>query len=452
MFVTLTNAGQNVQALLSRDAVGSTALEDFHRYADTGDLIRVTGVLGESRNGTPSVLVAGWSMEAKSLRPVPFRGLDKPEARLRDRSADLVVHPAHAQVLRQRSAIIGAVRKVLVDEGYLEVDTPMLQAVHGGASARPFETWSNAYGLDLSLRIAPELYLKRLLVGGLGPIFEIGRNFRNEGADATHNPEFTSLEAYQPYGDYTTMRALTERLIRAAAEVIHGEAVVPLPTSAEARQGLGGLGGLGGKDNVALLDISGTWAVVPVLDAVSEALGIRVEMSTPAEELIRAGADHDLALNARMSVGAMIEEIYSKLVEPVTMRPTFFTDFPQETSPLTRGHRAKPGLVERWDLVIAGMEVATAYTELTDPVEQRRRLTAQSQKAAAGDPEAMQLDEDFLRAMELGMPSAGGLGIGMDRLVMLLTNLAIRSVLAFPFVRPDGPAAPATSILSEPEA
>ena len=277
------------------------------------------------------------------------------------------------------------------------------------------------------MRIAPELYLKRLLVAGIGPVFELGRNFRNEGADATHNPEFTSLEVYQPHGDYTTMRHLTERLVRRAAREVHGAEVVPLPTRDTLRAGAG---------QTPLTDVSGEWPVVTVLDAVSAAVGRRVDLDTDVDVLLGLARDHDVPVRPEMGPGAVIEELYAELVEPVTMQPTFYTDFPVETSPLTHPHRSSKGLVERWDLVIAGVEVGTAYSELTDPIDQRERLTEQSRKAAAGDVDAMAVDEDFLQALELGMPPTGGLGIGIDRLVMLLTNTAIRSVLTFPFVRP----------------
>ena len=427
VFATVTDGGARAQVLLDDDHVGPPSRRAFRTLVDVGDLVRITGALGQSRTGTRSIIAGQWRTEAKALRPVPFTGLDAPQARARDRSADLLVHPEQQVLLRQRSAVVGAVRGCLQAEGYLEVDTPMLQTVHGGASARPFQTWSNAYGLELSLRIAPELYLKRLLVGGMGPVFEIGRNFRNEGADATHNPEFTALEAYRPHADYTEMRLLTERLVRQAATAVHGAEVIPRPELAQLRRGLEG---------VDLMDVSGPWAVVPVLEAVSFALDATVDLSTPTAELRRLGRLYGIEFAPAAGAGTMIEDLYADLVEPNTTTPTFFVDFPQETSPLTRPHRQTPGLVERWDLVIAGMEVATAYSELTDPVDQRERLTEQSRRTAAGDPEAMQLDTDFLHALELGMPPAGGLGIGIDRLVMLLTNTPIRSVLAFPLLRP----------------
>jgi lysyl-tRNA synthetase class 2 len=436
VFVTLVDGSSGVQVVLDpATARSSGEVADFARFVDRGDLVRVEGTPGRSRNGTPSLIACSWRMEAKSLHPVPFGALTDPETRLRQRSADLVVHPDAVGLLRSRSEVVASVRDTLAGLGFTEVETPMLNTVHGGATARPFRTFANAYGLDLSLRIAPELHLKRLLVGGVGPIFELGRSFRNEGADATHNPEFTSLEVYLPHADYTTMRGLTERVIKDAARRVHGHEALPIPVLGQARAGLRG---------VELVDVSDPWPVVPVLDAVSAAVAEHVGLDADPDHLIEVARSHGVPVRADMGPGAIIEELYSCLVEPLTTAPTFYTDFPQETSPLTRPHRFVPGLVERWDLVIAGMEVGTAYSELTDPVDQRRRLTEQSLRAAAGDPEAMEVDEDFLFALEIGMPPAGGLGIGIDRLVMLLTNTSIRQVLTFPFVRPQEPAGAGT--------
>jgi lysyl-tRNA synthetase class 2 len=427
VFVTLVSGDVQLQALLDAELLTRAGLRKFTGFVGSGDLLRVEGRTGCSRTGTPSLLVHDWHLEAKALVPVPFRPLHDRAARLRQRSLDLIVHPAEAELLRGRSRVITAVRGLLHDRGYLEVETPILQAVHGGAAARPFETRSNAYGVGLSLRIAPELYLKRLVVGGLGPVFELGRNFRNEGVDATHNPEFTSLEVYQPGGDYDTMRHLTEDLIRCAARTLHGRAVIPLPSPDQVRRGLSG---------VDLVDVSNPWQVVDVQTAVSRAVGRHVTIDTDLDVLLEVADEHGIEPPDDAGPGALIEALYERLVEATTMAPTFYTDFPLETSPLTRPHRSRPGLVERWDLVIAGMEVGTAYTELTDPIEQRYRLTEQSLRAAAGDPDAMAVDEEFLAALELGMPPTGGLGIGIDRLVMVLTNNPIRSVLTFPFVRP----------------
>ena len=360
-------------------------------------------------------------MAAKALQPVPFGGLTDPGQRARQRTLDLLVHPEAGDKLRARSVALRAVRDTLLAEGYLEAETPILGTVHGGATARPFRTFSHAYGVDLVLRIAPELALKRLLAGDMGPVFEMGRNFRNEGADATHNSEFTVLEAYKPFADYHDMRRLTESVIKAAARAVYGAEVIPLP----------------GPDGVSqLVDVSGEWPVVTVCEAVSAAVGQQVDQFTDLETLLGLARAHQVAVHDGMGPGAVLEELYGELVEGATIMPTFYADFPVETSPLTGPHRSKPGLVERWDLVIRGSELGTAYSELNDPIEQRRRLTEQSWKAAAGDAEAMEIDDDFLAALEAGMPPAGGLGIGLDRVVMLLTESNIREVLSFPFVRP----------------
>lgn len=434
LFATLTDDGVEQQLLLDAATLGRQALREFNAVVDTGDLIMVDAVLGFSRTGTASLLVNSWQMMAKALHPLPFRAFTNPQARLRQRSTDLIVNPNQAQQLRQRSLVVRSVRHTLDQAGFLEVETPILHTIHGGATARPFTTYINAYGMDLSMRIAPELYLKRLLIGGMGPIYEMGRNFRNEGADATHNPEFTSLEVYQPYADYTTMRLLTQQLIVNAAQAIYGEPVLPLRSATEAaadcEQELAAAG------HLRLTNVADPWPVVPMLDALSDAVGLRVSLDMDFDQLLHLARSHGVAVHEEMGPGTLLEELYAELVEPATTSPTFYTDFPQETSPLTRPHRSKPGLVERWDLVINGMEVGTAYSELTDPIDQRQRLTDQSLKAAGGDVEAMEIDEDFLYALELGMPPTGGMGLGIDRLVMLLTGTTIRSVLSFPFVKP----------------
>jgi lysyl-tRNA synthetase class 2 len=397
-------------------------VREFTCLVDVGDLLLVRADPGCSRNGTPSLLVESWTMLAKALHPVPFGRFEDPEARARQRSTDLVVHPAAIEPLRDRARVLAALRRTLDAEGFCEVETPMLQTVHGGATARPFRTHSFAHGMDLSLRIAPELALKRLVVAGMGAVYEIGRNFRNEGADATHNPEFTALEAYLPHADYHDMRRLAERLVVEASRAVHGAAVLPLPT--------------GPDGTLELTDISAPWPVVPVLDAVSRAVGRAVSMDTELDELLGLAAEHHVGVREDAGPGALIEGLYGALVEPRTMLPTFYTDFPEETSPLTRPHRCVRGLAERWDLVVGGIELGTAYSELTDPIEQRRRLVQQSLRAAAGDVEAMEVDDDFLLALELGMPPTGGLGLGVDRLAMLVSGTNIRGVLSFPFVKP----------------
>jgi lysyl-tRNA synthetase class 2 len=419
VFAVLADGPRRLQAVLEARTVDAQARR-FARLVDTGDLVRVEGVAGASRSGEPSLMVTRWTLLAKALRPIRFDRGPTVSGSRRERVSDLIVRPREADLLRQRAAVVRSLRSTLEREGYLEVETPVLNPVHGGASARPFKTWSNAYGMDLSLRIAPELHLKRLVIAGLGPLFEIGRNFRNEGADASHNPEFTALEAYRPFADYTDMRLLAERLVRAAMVAVHGAEVLPL----------------GAPDR--LVPVPEPFRAVRFLDAVSQAVGTPVDIDMDFDLALAVARQHGLAPRGDVGVGAVLEQLYADLVEPATVLPTFYLDFPVETSPLTRPHRCVPGLAERWDLVVAGRELATAYSELTDPVDQRRRLVAQSHRAAAGDLEAMEVDEAFLSDLELGMPPTGGLGMGVDRLVMAVTGVPMRSVLAFPFVRPTG--------------
>jgi lysyl-tRNA synthetase class 2 len=420
VFAVLEEGSARIQAMLTRDRLDAAALRLWRRAVDVGDQVSVTGEIVSSEKGELSVLAGSWAMAAKCLEPLPglHASFSDAEARVRERHLDLIVNePARAAVLA-RSRAVRALRELLAQRGFSEVETPVLQAVHGGAQARPFTTTINAYGLDLYLRIAPELYLKRLCVGGLQNVFELGRNFRNEGADATHNPEFTSLEAYQAYADYTVMRELARELILAAACAVHGAPIAVRPDG-------------------ETVDLGRPWPVVPVHEAVSRAAGTPIEPGTPREDVVAVCRRHGLHVPARAGAGEAVLELYEALVEPTTTLPTFYSDFPVETSPLTRVHREDPRLAERWDLVAFGMELGTAYSELTDPVDQRRRFTEQSLRAAAGDPEAMQLDEDFLAAMAYGMPPTGGLGLGVDRVLMLLTGGNVRSTLTFPFVRPD---------------
>jgi len=414
-FATLRDWSGDVQVLLTGDEV----LAGWKSGVDLGDHIGVSGEVITSKRGEVTVKADSWTLTAKCLHPLPdkHRGLSDPEALVRQRHLDLIVNPAAREMLRVRSAAVHAVRSTLVGRDFLEVETPILQRIHGGANARPFVTHSNAYDMRLYLRIAPELYLKRLAVGGVERVFELGRDFRNEGVDATHNPEFTMLEAYEAYGDYVTMRTLARDLIVAAATAAYGSPV--------ARRA--------GQEH----DLGGEWAVVTVHEAISNALGEKIDVDTPLERLRELARCAKVPVDPAWGVGALVLEMYEHLVESVTVAPTFYTDFPTEVSPLTRAHRLEPRLAERWDLVAFGMELGTAYTELIDPVEQRRRLTAQSLLAAGGDPEAMELDEDFLHTLEYAMPPTGGLGMGIDRLVMLLTGRTIRETVPFPLVRPS---------------
>lgn len=424
-FATLREGdGTQMQAMLSRDRVGAEALAGWKRLVDIGDLVGVTGEVITSRRGELSVLADSWAMTAKALRPLPVA--HKPlseEARVRQRYLDLIVRPRARQTVRTRATVLRALRDSLHRRDFIEVETPMLQLVHGGAAARPFVTHSNALDIDLYLRIAPELYLKRAVVGGIDRVFEINRNFRNEGVDSTHSPEFAMLEAYQAYGDYDTMATLTRELVQEAAYALTGSHEVRLADGTP-------------------FDLGGRWREVTLFGALSEALGVEVTVDTPGEVLRQYAAKHEVSLaepaaQPGWGPGKLAEELFEALVVPTLVEPTFVRDYPEETSPLTRSHRTTPGLTEKWDLYVRGVELATAYSELVDPAVQRDRLVAQSRRAAGGDPEAMRLDEDFLRALEYGMPPAGGMGMGIDRLLMVLTGLGIRETILFPLVRPE---------------
>ncbi len=423
LFAALRDWSGDVQLLLDNSRLTQGSNADFTRSIDLGDLVEVTGSMGHSRNGTPSLLVTRWRLIGKCLRPLPdkFKGLTDPEARVRTRYVDLAINTDARDLITARSRILHAIRETLVGKGFLEVETPILQQIHGGANARPFVTHINAYDLDLYLRIAPELYLKRLCVGGVERVFELGRAFRNEGVDFSHNPEFTLLEAYQAHADYNVWMHGCRELIQNAAEAANGAQVVMRP----------------GPDGMpAPVDISGEWPVKTVHGAVSEALGTQIGPDTDLATL-RALCDRaGVPYLTHWDAGAVVLELYERLVEGQTEHPTFYKDFPTSVSPLTRPHRSIPGVAERWDLVAWGVELGTAYSELTDPVEQRKRLQEQSLLAAGGDPEAMERDEDFLQALEYAMPPTGGLGVGVDRVVMLITGRSIRETLPFPLAKP----------------
>ncbi|WP_405115777.1 lysine--tRNA ligase [Micromonospora sp. NBC_01405] len=419
-FATLRDGdGTELQAMLSLDRVGAERLEDWKRLVDLGDHVGVTGEVITSRRGELSVLVEQWAVTAKALRPLPVA--HKPlseEARVRQRYVDLVVRPQARQMVRTRAAVVRSLRDSLHRQDFIEVETPMLQLLHGGAAARPFVTHSNALNTDLYLRIAPELFLKRAVVGGVDRVFEINRNFRNEGVDSSHSPEFAMLEAYQAYGDYDTMAALTRNLVQQAAIAVAGSTVV---THADGQE----------------FDLGGEWRSVTLFGALSEALGEEVTVRTERALLVEYADKVGLAVDPKWGPGKLAEELFEELVVPGLRAPTFVRDYPEETSPLTRAHRGEPGLAEKWDLYVLGFELGTAYSELVDPVVQRERLVAQAQLGARGDDEAMRLDEDFLRAMEYGMPPAGGMGMGIDRLLMALTGLGIRETILFPLARPE---------------
>jgi lysyl-tRNA synthetase class 2 len=418
-FATLQEGDDQLQVMVSLDGVGAERLAAWKSDVDLGDHVGITGEVISSRRGELSILASDWQLTSKALRPLPdkHRGLIDPEARVRQRYLDLLVNPTSRAMVRDRATVVRSLRDTLDRRGYVEVETPVLQVLHGGAAARPFATHLNALDLDVTLRIATELFLKRVIVGGIDKVYEIGKVFRNEGIDSTHFPEFTELEAYEAYGDYETMAELTRSLVLDAAHAV-GRTVVA--------------DGHGGE-----IDLEAEWRHATIHDLVSEAVGEAVDPGTPVERLIELAAKHDVALQPAWDAGEVVLELYEKLVEHALLQPTFVRDYPVSVRPLARNHRDDPRLVEAWDLIIAGVELAPAYTELVDPVEQRRRLTEQSLKAAGGDPEAMQLDEDFLRALEHGAPPMGGMGLGVDRLVMLLTGLPIRETILFPLVRPE---------------
>ncbi|MFC8598208.1 lysine--tRNA ligase [Isoptericola sp. NPDC057191] len=419
-FVTLQDGeGRRLQAMLSLKEVGEESLASFKSDVDLGDHLFVHGRVGSSRRGELSVFADSWQMAAKALRPLPVLHKDlSEEARVRQRYVDLIARPAAREMVRTRAGVVRSLRDNFHERGFLEIETPMLQTIASGASARPYRTHMNAYDIDLFLRIAPELFLKRAVVGGIEKVFEINRNFRNEGADSTHSPEFAMLEAYEAYGDYNTIGALTQDLVQRAALEVLGTTVVTLPDGEE-------------------YDLGGEWAQITMYGSLSEAIGEEITPDTTVEHLT------DLAEKAEISVdpkkvnhGKLVEELWEHHVGDALYAPTFVRDFPVETSPLVRAHRTVPGQVEKWDLYVRGFELATGYSELVDPVVQRQRFEAQALLAAAGDDEAMALDEDFLTAMEHAMPPSGGMGMGLDRLLMALTGLGIRETILFPLVKP----------------
>ncbi|MGH8828010.1 MAG: lysine--tRNA ligase [Jiangellaceae bacterium] len=410
--------GAEVQAMLSLDRVGPDVLAGWKHQVDIGDHVGIEGEVIASKRGELSVLAAQWTMVAKALRPLPVahKALSD-EMRVRQRYVDLVVNPAAREMVQLRATVLRSIRETLHTEGYVEVETPVLQTVPGGAAARPFHTHVNAFDIPVTLRIATELYLKRAIVGGLDKVYEIGKVFRNEGVDSTHSPEYTLLEAYQAYGDYDTMATLTRELVvgaaRAADRTVIGD-------------------GHGGK-----IDLEAPWQHVTLHEAVSAVVGETITIDADVDRLRTVADQHDVAVQPDWGHGEILLELFEKLVEHTLMTPTFVRDYPESVRPLARPHRDDSRLTEAWDLIIAGVELAPAYSELVDPVIQRDRLTHQSLLAAAGDPEAMQLDEDFLRALEYGMPPTGGMGMGIDRLVMLLSGTGIRETILFPLLKPE---------------
>ena len=408
--------GSRIQAMVSLDQVGDESLGRWKELVDLGDFVFVSGEVISSRRGELSILTREWRIASKALMPLPTLHSElSDETRMRQRYLDLITRDQARVTVRARATAVASLRSTFAGHDFLEVETPMLQVIHGGASARPFVTHSNAFDTELFLRIAPELFLKRAVVGGLERVFEINRNFRNEGADSTHSPEFAMLEAYQAYGDYTSIADLTQELIQNAAFAVAGSHIVTWADGTE-------------------FDLGGEWARLPMYASLSEAAGVEVTPSSTVPELEKLAASVDVEVNLPTH-GKLVEELWEHFVKPGLTAPTFVMDFPVDTSPLVRDHRSIAGVVEKWDLYVRGFELATGYSELVDPVIQRERFVEQAKQGARGDVEAMRLDEEFLRAMEHGMPPMGGMGMGIDRLLMAITGLGIRETILFPLVK-----------------
>jgi lysyl-tRNA synthetase class 2 len=428
-FCHLQDSQGKIQIYLKRDDIGESY--DHFRLLDIGDIIGVEGYVFRTKMGEISVHAKRYVLLSKSLRPLPvvkektdehgtkhvFDPFADKELRYRQRYVDLIVNPHVREIFIQRAKIISSIRKFFDARGYLEVETPILQPLYGGAFARPFVTHHNALDVDLYLRIANELYLKRLIVGGFDGVYEFAKDFRNEGMDRTHNPEFTMLELYVAYKDYVWMMNLVEELISTVAKEV--------------------LGALTVKVSGNEINLSPPWKRITMFDAIKEYTGKDLRGKS-VEELKKIAQDLSIELEAGMGAGAIIDEIFSEHVEPNLIQPTFVTDYPEEMSPLAKKHRSEPGLVERFEVIVNGQELCNAFSELNDPLDQRRRFEEQMKLRAGGDQEAHVLDEDFLRALEYGMPPTAGLGIGIDRLTMLLTNQdSIRDVIFFPQMKPE---------------
>ena len=419
-FATLREGdGTELQAMFSLDKVGEDSIAAWKSQVDLGDIVSVTGEIITSKRGELSILANSWQIASKSLRPLPneHNPLSE-ETRVRMRYVDLIVRPEARVTARMRPTVMRSLRQTFHELDFIEVETPMLQVQHGGAAARPFKSFSNAYDMDLFLRIAPELFLKRCVVGGIERVFEINRNFRNEGADSSHSPEFAMIESYQSFGDWRSIAELTQQLIQNAAMAVAGSLKV---THQDGRQ----------------IDFSGKWREISLYDAISEGAGETVTALTPMEDLKRIATKLGMKVDPAWIAGKLAEEIFEHVAKDQLIEPTFVMGFPVDTSPLVRAHRETPGVAEKWDLYVEGFELATGYSELIDPVIQRDRLVEQARLGAKGDVEAMQVDEDFLRAMEFGMPPMGGMGMGVDRLLMALTGLGIRETILFPLVKPE---------------
>jgi lysyl-tRNA synthetase class 2 len=424
-FFSLQDETGTIQLYLEKNRIQDSmsdlpqAFEHLKKLTDSGDILGVTGTIKRTEKGELSIYVQTYSILTKSLLPLPdkWHGLTDTEKRYRQRYVDLIVNPQVRQTFRQRAKITAAIRRYLETRDFLEIETPVLQSEAGGADARPFVTYHNTLDMNLYLRIATELHLKRLIVGGFERVFELGRIFRNEGVSTRHNPEFTSIEVYQAYADYNDMMALTENLISDVAQEVLGTKKVTYQEES--------------------IDLTPPWPRKTMSELVKEKTGLDFDQFTDWETAKTAvlAAGIEIAANST-TIGKLLNQLFEEKVEETLIQPTFVLDFPLEISPLAKPHRSKPGLVERFELYVVGRELANSFSELTDPIDQRERLTAQAAKKAAGDLEAQDIDEDFLTALEYGMPPTGGLGIGIDRLIMLLTNSpSIRDVIAFPLLK-----------------
>ena len=419
MFIVVRDATAEIQLFCRINDMDEAAWNTLEAL-DLGDILGVTGVVVRTQRGQLSVAPKSATLLAKAVRPLPekFHGLSDKETRYRQRYVDLIANDDVRETFRKRSQILSTFRRFMESDGYMEVETPILQTIQGGATAKPFITHFNALDQECYLRIATELHLKRCIVGGFERVFEIGRIFRNEGMDLTHNPEFTTMEAYRAFSDLEGMKALAQGVIKAANKAIGNPEVIEY-------QG-------------QTIDLSGEWASRPMTDIVSDVLGKQVTIDTPVEELAAAAREKGLEIKPEWTAGKIIAEIYDELGEDTIVNPTFVCDYPIEVSPLAKRFEDDPRLTHRFELVIAGHEYANAFSELNDPVDQAERFAAQMAEKAGGDDEAMEYDEDYVRALEYGMPPAGGIGIGIDRVVMLLTNQAsIRDVLLFPHMKPE---------------
>lgn len=425
-FATLQDGdGTKIQAMLSLAEVGEQRLADWKADVDLGDFVSVTGRVISSKRGELSVLASEWVMASKALRPLPVAHKEMSEdTRIRQRYTDLIMREQARENAMTRIKVMRALRNHLEGEGFVEVETPMLQTLHGGAAARPFETHSNALDIDLYLRIAPELYLKRCVVGGIDRVFEVNRNFRNEGVDSSHSPEFAMLETYQAWGTYDDCAETIKNLIQSVAKEVFGSTVVTLADG-------------------STYDLGGEWASMEMYPSLNEALQRKypgqaeVTVDTSVKDLLALAKVVGVEPGKGWGHGKLVEEIWEELCADQLEGPVFVRNFPVETSPLTRAHRSQRGVTEKWDLYVRGFELATGYSELVDPVIQRERFEDQARLAAGGDEEAMVLDEDFLAAMEQGMPPTAGSGMGIDRLLMALTGLGIRETILFPMVKPE---------------